>query len=556
MKYAAKVIKYALIIAPTVIKINVVDFALRIKEFKYGTYRGENMMKKGVSDIYDIVVVGGGIAGLTAAAFGVKQNQKVLLCEKQAEIGGLVSGFWHDGFYFDAGIRALENAGTLLPMLRELNIKAELKKSDVRIRIADQTVLISSQNGLDEYQKMLNTLFPCEENNINKIVDIINKTVDEMNVLYGVENPLFSPLWGQPLKLMCSMMPWIGGYLKTVFRINQAKISVRKKLMTITDSHSLIDMIIQHFFTDSPTFFALGYFYLYKDYYYPEESILGIVKSLKRYIEHGNGRVMFNTSVSKIDKDQKIITDTTGKTIKYKKLIWCCSEKLFHKAIDSHINFNNTQRGSDSILNIYIATKTTSGLMQQLTGSHMFYTKLTDGLSSLGTANNLSDEEELFTYVKNYLKLTTYEISCPTVHNNTLAPQGHCTLTVGTIFSYDLTKQIKNQGLYDKFIELCTNEIINLLNEELIPGLKSSVVFTRCATPITIEKTTGNDDGAITGWSHTCKPTMAVTEFMGIAKSIKTGYPDIYRAGMWSFSPAGLPVSIITGRLAADKACR
>ena len=42
---------------------------------------------------YDAIIVGGGIAGLTSAAFLAKSGYKVMLCEKENHIGGLVSSF-------------------------------------------------------------------------------------------------------------------------------------------------------------------------------------------------------------------------------------------------------------------------------------------------------------------------------------------------------------------------------------------------------------------------------------------------------------------------------
>jgi hypothetical protein len=38
-----------------------------------------------------------------------------------------------------------------------------------------------------------------------------------------------------------------------------------------------------------------------------------------------------------------------------------------------------------------------------------------------------------------------------------------------------------------------------------------------------------------------------------IKRSIFTPLKDIYQAGQWTFSPSGLPISILTGKLAADK---
>ena len=66
---------------------------------------------------YDVVIVGGGIAGLTSAAFLSKTGYNVLVCEKESKVGGLVNSFDFKGYTFDGGIRAIENSGIVLPML-------------------------------------------------------------------------------------------------------------------------------------------------------------------------------------------------------------------------------------------------------------------------------------------------------------------------------------------------------------------------------------------------------------------------------------------------------
>ena len=40
---------------------------------------------------YDVLVVGGGIAGLTSAAYLSKDGYRVLLCEREKKAGGLVN---------------------------------------------------------------------------------------------------------------------------------------------------------------------------------------------------------------------------------------------------------------------------------------------------------------------------------------------------------------------------------------------------------------------------------------------------------------------------------
>ena len=59
-------------------------------------------IKKPLSDTYDVVVVGGGVGGLTAAGLLSARGLRVLLLEKADKVGGYVTGFRRDGFYFDA----------------------------------------------------------------------------------------------------------------------------------------------------------------------------------------------------------------------------------------------------------------------------------------------------------------------------------------------------------------------------------------------------------------------------------------------------------------------
>ena len=48
--------------------------------------------------VYDIVVVGAGIAGLTSSAFLSKSGFSVLICEKEDKVGGLINSFNRGGF--------------------------------------------------------------------------------------------------------------------------------------------------------------------------------------------------------------------------------------------------------------------------------------------------------------------------------------------------------------------------------------------------------------------------------------------------------------------------
>src|SRR4030042_7163529 len=105
---------------------------------------------------YDAVVIGGGIAGLTAASYLAKSGNTTLLCEKENKCGGLINTFEREGFVFDGGIRAIENSGVVFPMLKQLKLDIEFVKNHISIGIEDWVVRIKSEESIKEYQELLN----------------------------------------------------------------------------------------------------------------------------------------------------------------------------------------------------------------------------------------------------------------------------------------------------------------------------------------------------------------------------------------------------------------
>lgn len=70
----------------------------------------------------DVVVVGGGMAGLTAACYLARAGVAVTLFEKAANLGGRASTQNHEGYLFNRGIHAIYTGGATSEVLQELEI--------------------------------------------------------------------------------------------------------------------------------------------------------------------------------------------------------------------------------------------------------------------------------------------------------------------------------------------------------------------------------------------------------------------------------------------------
>ena len=97
------------------------------------------------------------------------RTKSVLLIEKNRECGGLVNSFSRDGFQFDAGVRALEDAGIVFPLLKDLGIQLDVVKSEVSLGIENKIIHIEDLSSLEKYRDLLTETFPESEGEIDEV---------------------------------------------------------------------------------------------------------------------------------------------------------------------------------------------------------------------------------------------------------------------------------------------------------------------------------------------------------------------------------------------------
>ncbi len=516
---------------------------------------------------YDVVVVGSGAAGLTAAAYSTKAGLSTLVCERWHKTGGLVESFVHEGFTFDAGIRAFEDSGVITPMLRSLGIEMAFVKNPVSVGIGERWVRLAGEESLVPYADLYKSIFPAHADEIDAIMLKIVEVMRYMDVLYGIENPLFleSEL-KDPRYLTKTLLPWLVRYNSNIKKAARLNEPVREYLKKFTTSEPLIDMICQHFFAETPTFFALSYFGLYLDYRYPVGGTAVLPQRLTEYVTSHGGEVLLKAEVVRVSQDKHTIELADGRVFGYGQLIWAGDQTALYRALgdplqekaQTHKAIVEQSHGIDSVMTLFIGSSIPPEEAARICGAHAFYTPSTTGLSTLPDWHSLKNDgiDALMQWVTAYLENTTYEISIPALRDSTLAPEGKTGLMVSTLFDYDLSLYLREAGDYEAFKSLVTKTILRVLSDSALPGLTERAERVLCSTPLTIERETASRHGAITGWAHTNHPMPAESRFPQIRKAVLTPLSDVLQCGMWTFSPAGLPVSIITGKLAADEAAR
>jgi len=520
-----------------------------------------------------VIVVGGGMAGLVTATSLIKKGMDVCLLEKNEECGGLVNTFYRDGFLFDGGIRAIENAGMILPMLNELEIDLELLPSKISLGIEDNIIHVENEDSLQDYEQQLKTMYPDSQEDVDKIIKVIQDMKKHMNVLFGSDSPFFKDAKRNPGYFFTGFIPWLFRLFGTFIAIMKMQVPIEKFLDELISDRSLKDIISQHFFKKTPAFFAMSYFALYVDYYYPVGGTGQLPIKIKNAIMERGGEVIPNTDITQLNAALKTITDSNGQQYSYEKLIWAADLKQLYNIVnaesleESDIQSIITQKekvldckGAESVFTVFMAVNQDPAIFRKISHGHFFYTPSKQGLADtqrdelsqlLANWDDVS-KQDVLDWADRFCRLNTFELSIPVFHDEKAAPKGKTGLIASCLMDYELMKRIAQDGWEKEFSQYLEDRIIEVLDQSIYPGLIKNMKFKFSAGPLSIEKRVRSSEGAIVGWSFE-KPVPINASMLNMKNSVKTVIPHVYKAGQWAASPAGLPTCILTARLAADQ---
>lgn len=151
---------------------------------------------------YDVVVIGAGNAGLTAAATLARKGARVLLLERHNIPGGCATSFYRGRFEFEVSLHQLSGIGTpefpgpLQAVLRSLGVVEKIEF----VRMADlyrimvpgrmDLVLPADKTGVIE---TLQNRFPAERENISRFFDLVYRFFSEVIAAFYMKDPEVTP---------------------------------------------------------------------------------------------------------------------------------------------------------------------------------------------------------------------------------------------------------------------------------------------------------------------------------------------------------------------------
>lgn len=168
------------------------------------------MNHEGSKSAYDVVIVGGGIGGLTAGAFLAQAGKQVLVVEQEERAGGYAREFQHGAYSVNPALHLIMGCGPAGPSgqglidsaLRQLGVREHCEFVTVdpfyRVKLPDLQLDVPAAR--DAYLEVYQRAFPEEAKGLGELVSLCSQIYQEF-----VRFPM-TPRW-QDYALMPARFP-------------------------------------------------------------------------------------------------------------------------------------------------------------------------------------------------------------------------------------------------------------------------------------------------------------------------------------------------------------
>lgn len=422
--------------------------------------------------IYDYIIVGAGIGGLSAGLNLAKNGKKVLILEQNSLPGGLVSTFRRGRFEFDTSMYNLYNYGDekhfgkLKKYFEDFNI--EVHPVDVplnnRIKSNDENIDLEIKGGVEEWFIALEKQTPKSIDSLKKFLPIIKEVHDTLEKLANNEEVLEteSPNFYKYLKYNASESLKDLGIPKTTINLLGSfwvdLESPLNKLSFIDFSEKLYQMIFE------------------KNVALKEKNLNFVFKLVKAFESFG-GKIYYRSKVTNIKYEDNlgIVTLENKSEFKANEIICNLSNRyvLLNLLNRDYPEFNELENARTIAPTNFVV-----------------FLGLNKNANDLGLNNyrydyftTINSEKNVSTMVTN--KNNTITAYVPNIVNELASPRNTSILVLKTTFFDDL---FKNKEDYHKLKEIIAHDLIKKFEEAFNIDIEEYIEEIEIATPLTILK--------------------------------------------------------------------
>ncbi len=475
-----------------------------------------------MKDKYDVVVIGGGMAGLTCAAWLAKKGLEVILLEKENRVGGLCASYKKENCVLQPGATIISGCedGFFKQLLTEL-------------KIADKLNFISLPYVFKYYIPGYEILEDRDISNyVNTLINLFPQSSEKIKEFFGELEQIWKEL--ERLRLQ-----------------DELSVSWLKRSIVSNYSGKTVTQVIDKMFTDeklkailmgaAASMFALppsdvsfiSYAMILMQWhkggvFAVKGGMQNLADAFKESIELHGGEVELQKPVSKI-----LLEDGKAYAVRLAD-----GEEIQCKYVVGAINVFRLFLNLIGINNVDIDT------VKYLREARLPYPMFSVSLAAKGVNieptyccySPVYNLNEWYTTIeKNMFSIDAQVvINAVPVADDSLAPQGAKTLTLFLPVPY------KTRASWPSLKERMTKVLIRRA-EKVLPGLSGNIIAQDSATPLNYEKYTDNEMGSMTGFAEV--PKFA----FGQRLSNKTFIENLFICGQWAQPGMGVNSAIISG---------
>jgi all-trans-retinol 13,14-reductase len=519
----------------------------------------------------DVIVVGGGIGGLYAAAKLVRAGRKVLVLEKNPHVGGTSYIFHRGPYYFPMGPLSFSYPARVKALLEETGLDHGLGFRRSHFQLVSPSLDIVYSRSLDDLEAALRSEFPSEAEGLGRVFLELKESVRVARDL-DLWHPDYSTAAGAPgfargSTSAAKARSLMGSGPDRGFGSRPGDTADRLDKIRIWSGRSASDFLgsristpslrnlIGSMGTEPPQMSFLNLTFMWAamsevGIWSPSCGIHGICRMLASAVSFGGGDVKLSSPVGRIliENGRAVgILTAHGEEHRAESIVVNTDyKKAFLELIDpvhvrpEFLDLIRTVPYTGSEICVYLGINPDRVDLRRMKAEHLFFRKEIKAGSN-PDPEDFGDRE--------------IEVCLWSAHAPDSVPRGKAALVLRVGFPYDRlapwrTGEKKRRQGYRETKNRLAWKIIGTV-EAVLPGLTGAVEIMETATPLTYRDWGQRTLGSVAGWTWSSEADRLLPGKLLIQTPIR----NLFMAGAYAATElflGGVPTALYTASLAAD----
>lgn len=489
---------------------------------------------------YDVVIIGGGLGGLSAGLKLSNEGKKVAILEKHHLIGGYSTNFRRKdkegNFYnFDVALHGIggirkENAfnihlGENLGILDDIEFLEKPETATIITKNGEENDIPSN---FEDYKNYFIKRFEGEKENIERLFDFLFAVKEDM----------------KEVARDSKRMPKYTNYLQSI--------TLDEFLREYTQNDDLIEefsFLWLYYGLPQKELNASFYVLPWLSYhiggtYYVRGGGGNLSEIFANKIKENGSDIFLSSEVVDVEvENDKIVCVKTkkDKIFMADKFVLACDPKVIfsmiknkNENIQNYVDEMNSFENSISLTQLYLGLDVNSKDLGMTKGD--YFIKVSGNQNTYEAIKNGDYENMDF-------GITCYDVLDPEFNDE---GKGVITIIVGDLISN--WPEYKTEEYKERKKEI--SDILIAKAEKVFPNIKEHIKVMELGTPHTMKRYTNNSEGAVYGWAQ--NDTQGGFDRL----AFKTCLKNTYLAGAWTHPGGGFEGAITSGVICGEKVLR